>query len=148
MSKPTPFNVARITHTFVTSEAFELPEDFDEQELLRYAWGIWTRDRAPEIVKLRFTGTEAIRRVKETIWHPLQAPPQDQPDGSCLWEAPIAEWQEMVPWFAAGGGCGGVRAEGLGARCARSAKAELSGDGTSRNWGMLTKREWTVGMAT
>lgn len=99
MSKPTPFNVARITHTFVTGETFELPEDFDEQELLRYAWGIWTRDRAPEIVKLKFTGPEAIKRVKETIWHPLQAPPQDQPDGSCIWEAPIAEWQEMLPWI-------------------------------------------------
>ncbi len=99
LSKPTPFNVARITQTFVTSEPFELPEDFDEQELLRYAWGIWTRDRAPEIVKLKFTGVEAVKRMRETIWHPLQNEPQRADDGGWIWQAPIAEWKEMLPWI-------------------------------------------------
>ncbi len=99
MSKPTPFVVARITQAFVTSEGFDFPEDFDEQELLRYAWGIWTRDREPEIVKLKFTGAEAIQRMKETIWHPLQKEPEPTADGGWLWQAPIADWREMIPWI-------------------------------------------------
>lgn len=99
MSKPTPFNVARITRTFVSGESFQLPEDFDEQDLLRYAWGIWTADHAPETVRLKFTGAEASRRMAETIWHPLQKDPVPTSDGGLIWEAPIAEWQEMLPWI-------------------------------------------------
>ncbi len=68
MSKPTPFVVARITQTFVTTESFELPDDFDDRELHRYAWGNWTRDREPEWVKLKFTGTEAIKRYSPHAW--------------------------------------------------------------------------------
>ncbi len=99
MSKPTPFVVARITQSFVMTESFTLPDDFDEQELTRYAWGIWTRDREPEMVKLKFTGTEAVKRMKETIWHPLQKELEQTSDGGWLWQAPIVEWQEMVPWI-------------------------------------------------
>lgn len=98
MGKPTPFNLARITHTFITTESFEMPEEFDEQELLRYAWGIWARDQEPEWVKLKFTGAGAVKRMRETIWHPLQKEPEQMADGSWLWQAPIAEWKEMLPW--------------------------------------------------
>lgn len=99
LSKPTPFNVARITESFVTTETFELPEDFDEQELLRYAWGIWARESEPETVRLKFTGREAIKRMRESVWHPLQKEPVEAPDGGWIWEAPVSEWREMIPWI-------------------------------------------------
>lgn len=128
MSKPTPFNLARITQTFVTSEPFQLPEDFDDTELLRFAWGVWTRDREPETVKLKFTGPEAIKRMQETIWHPLQKELEQLPDGSWLWQAPIAEWHEMLPWVRGWGADVQVlEPEGLRAALTREAKklAEL-----------------------
>ncbi len=92
------FKIERIESAELKLETFEIPEDFDEQRMLRYAWGIWSSEEEPVTVRLKFSGHEAITRMKETIWHPLQAKPLDQPDGDCLWEAPIAEWQEMLPW--------------------------------------------------
>lgn len=98
LSRPVPFNVARIEQSFVTTETFELPEDFDEQELLRYAWGIWSGEREPTRVRLKFTGHDAIKRLRESVWHPLQKPLVETGDGSVVWEAPVAEWREMLPW--------------------------------------------------
>jgi CRISPR-associated endonuclease/helicase Cas3 len=92
------FKIERIESAELKLDTFEIPAQFDEQRLLRYAWGIWSSEAEPARVRLKFRGREAIKRMKETVWHPLQEPPQDQPDGSCLWEAPIAEWQEMLPW--------------------------------------------------
>lgn len=65
--------------------------------MLRHAWGIWGGEGVPEIVRLKFASGQATRRLKESIWHPLEQV-TDLPDGGCLWEAPIAEWQEMLPW--------------------------------------------------
>ena len=87
----------------LSSEPFTLPEDFDEQELLRHAWGIWRGEGEPVTVKLKFAPGEAARRVQESVWHPLeQVTPTE--DGGCLWQAPIAEWREMLPWVR-GWGC-------------------------------------------
>lgn len=91
--------VDRIEHISLTTERFTIPEDFDEQTLLRFAWGIWTSDEEPVTVKLKFSGHAAVTRLKESIWHPLQKPPVDTEDGACLWEAPVAEWREMLPWI-------------------------------------------------
>lgn len=79
------------------SGPFTPPEDFDEQTLLRHAWGVWGSDETPQTVTLRFAPGTATRRVKETIWHPLERI-TDTEDGGCLWEAEIAEWREMLPW--------------------------------------------------
>lgn len=79
------------------SSPFAPPEDFDEQTLLRHAWGVWGSDETPQTVTLRFAPGTATRRVKETIWHPLERI-TDSEDGGCLWEAEIAEWREMLPW--------------------------------------------------
>lgn len=76
---------------------FSLPDDFDEKELLRHAWGIWGSEDEPQRVRLRFAPGVAARRLRETLWHPLEEL-TDLEDGSVLWEAPIAEWREMLPW--------------------------------------------------
>ncbi len=95
--------VERIEHISLTTERFDIPKDFDEQTLLRFAWGIWISDAEPRTVKLKFTGRAAITRIKESIWHPTQTV-TDQDDGSCLWTAQVAEWQEMLPWVRGWGG--------------------------------------------
>lgn len=77
---------------------FTLPADFDEQSLLRHAWGIWGSEDTPETVVLHFAPGQATRRLKESIWHPLEQV-TDLADGGCRWAAPIAEWQEMLPWI-------------------------------------------------
>lgn len=77
---------------------FTLPEDFNEQELLRHAWGIWGSKGEPEIVRLRFAAGIATRRLRESIWHPLEKLVALE-DGGVQWEAPIAEWREMLPWI-------------------------------------------------
>lgn len=90
--------IDRIESAYLTGKRFEIPDDFDEQTLLRYAWGIWGREGEPERVVLRFSRERAVRRLKESVWHPLETI-TDLEDGGCLWQAPIAEWQEMLPWI-------------------------------------------------
>lgn len=92
------FKIERIERASLMTEQFTVPDDFDEQDLLRFAWGIWYSDEEPVLVKLKFTGREAVARLKESIWHPQQQPLVDTEDGGCLWSAPVAEWQEMLPW--------------------------------------------------
>ncbi len=91
-----PFKIDRIETAVLSGEGFELPAKFDDQEMLRHAWGIWFGDKAPVTVRLRFN-RDVTRRVKESIWHPLERV-TDLPDGGCEWSAEIAEWREMLPW--------------------------------------------------
>jgi CRISPR-associated endonuclease/helicase Cas3 len=91
------FKVERIEHAFLTSDAFTVPDTFDDQELLKHAWGIWYGDDEPVTVRLRFAPGEAARRLKESIWHPTQHI-EDTDDGGCLWTVQVAEWQEILPW--------------------------------------------------
>jgi CRISPR-associated endonuclease/helicase Cas3 len=91
-----PFKIERILSAILSGETFEIPDTFDEQELLRSAWGIWYGDKKPERVKLRFSH-DVTRRVKESIWHPLEQV-EDTEDGGCIWSVEIAEWREMLPW--------------------------------------------------
>lgn len=91
-----PFKIDRIDSAFLSGEPFEIPENFDEQELLKHAWGIWYEEKEPVTVKLRFSPT-VRKRVKESIWHPLEHV-DDTEDGGCIWSAEVAEWREMLPW--------------------------------------------------
>ncbi len=93
-----PFKLERIVSAFCSSEPFTLPEHFDDQELLRHAWGIWTREEAPVTVRLKFAPGRAAARLRESTWHPLETLTETE-DGGCIWEAPIAEPREMIPWI-------------------------------------------------
>jgi CRISPR-associated endonuclease/helicase Cas3 len=93
-----PFKIERIEQASLTTEQFEPPADFNEQTLLRHAWGIWYAKHEPVRVILRFAPGRATRRMKESIWHPTEVM-TDTEDGGCLWQADVAEWQEMVPWI-------------------------------------------------
>jgi CRISPR-associated endonuclease/helicase Cas3 len=91
-----PFKIERIKAAVLSGEEFEIPADFDEQVLLKHAWGIWTGDKEPVTVKLRFN-KKAAQRINESMWHPLETV-TDTEDGGCIWSAEVAEWYEMLPW--------------------------------------------------
>ena len=94
--KMIPFKLDRIESAFLSGEVFEIPETFDDQELLKHAWGIWYGERSPTRVKLRFS-PQVVKRVKESIWHPLETV-EDTKDGGCIWSVELSEWREMLPW--------------------------------------------------
>lgn len=96
VEKTITLRLDRITRATLLG-TFALPDEFDEDELLRHAWGIWGSDGEPEVVRLRFAPGQAARRVQESIWHPLQQM-RPEAEGSVVWEAPIADWREMLPW--------------------------------------------------
>jgi CRISPR-associated endonuclease/helicase Cas3 len=80
------------------SEPFDIPADFDEEALLRHAWGVWRGEGEPQEVVLRFAPGPAAKRLLESQWHPLEEVERLE-DGGVIWRAPIAEWREMLPWI-------------------------------------------------
>ncbi len=89
--------IERIERAEPLAEGYTIPEDFDPRELLADAWGIWTSEVEPVHVVLRFHPRVA-RRVRETEWHRSQEI-EEQADGSVVWQARVAEPQEMMPWI-------------------------------------------------
>jgi CRISPR-associated endonuclease/helicase Cas3 len=95
-----PFQLERIEKATLSTEPFPIDPDFDDQTLFQYAWGIWTTDKKPvDPVKLKFTGKKAIRRLGESVWHPDEKVSDPDEHGHVIWQAPIAEWREMLPWI-------------------------------------------------
>ena len=92
------FKVNRIQHANLTTLRYEIPDDFDEEQLLQHTWGIWTAEGEPSPVKLKFSPGRASQRLSESTWHPLEEKTELE-DGGILWEAPIGEWKEMLPWI-------------------------------------------------
>jgi len=90
------FKLERIQRIELTAQSYAIPADFNPHELLADAWGIWTTEAEPAEVVLRFHPRVA-RRVQETQWHRSEAV-DEQPDGSVIWRAQVAEPQEMLPW--------------------------------------------------
>jgi len=87
----------RIRRIELLDEPYEIPSDFDPRELLADAWGIWYTEEEPVEVVLKFHPRVA-NRVRETRWHRSERL-DEQPDGSLIWQARVAEVQEMVPWI-------------------------------------------------
>jgi CRISPR-associated endonuclease/helicase Cas3 len=81
---------------------YTIPEHFNPRGLLADAWGIWYTEAEPVEVVLRFHPRVA-HRVQETRWHPSEQV-EEQPDGSLIWRAQVAEPQEMLPWIRGWGG--------------------------------------------
>ena len=90
--------VERILTIRQTEEGYEVPADYDPTEQLQDAWGIWYSDeQKTENVVLIFT-PKVAHRVQETQWHHLETI-KELPNGSIEWQAPIAEWREMLNWI-------------------------------------------------
>lgn len=103
MTEVTPFQLERIEKATLSTEPFEVAPKFEEETLFKYTWGIWFSNKEPEMIKLRFNGAEAIRRLKESVWHPEQKISDPDEYGRVTWSAPIAEWREMLPWVRSWG---------------------------------------------
>ena len=91
------FKIQRIKSAQLLSLSYSIPESFDADEFLEYAWGIWIGDDGPVEVIFHFSARVA-KRVKETRWHRKQQV-EDQADGSLIWRSRISEPKEMIPWI-------------------------------------------------
>jgi CRISPR-associated endonuclease/helicase Cas3 len=91
------FKLERIQRAELTDKPYTIPADFEPRALLADAWGIWYTEAEPVEVALRFHPRVA-GRVRETRWHRSERV-EDQPDGSLIWQAQVAEPQEMLPWI-------------------------------------------------
>jgi len=91
------FKLERIQRIELTTRSYTIPEDFDPREKLSDAWGIWFTETEPVEVVLRFH-PRVVHRVRETQWHRSEQT-EEQPDGSLVWRAQVAEPQEMLPWI-------------------------------------------------
>lgn len=91
------FKLERIQRVELLTETYSIPANFNPQDQLADAWGIWYTDAEPVEVVLKFHPRVA-GRVKETRWHRSEDI-TEQPDGYLLWRARIAEPQEMLPWI-------------------------------------------------
>ncbi|MCS7177923.1 MAG: WYL domain-containing protein [Anaerolineae bacterium] len=91
------FKIERIRRIQRLPHSYEIPADFDPRALLEDAWGIWYTDEEPVEIVLKFHPRVA-HRVRETRWHRSEQI-EEQPDGSLIWRARVAEVQEMLPWI-------------------------------------------------
>jgi len=91
------FKIDRVERIELLTEKYAIPENFNPDDLLNNAWGIWFTNQEPVTIELHFSSRVA-QRVKETLWHPTQRLIL-QEDGSIIWQGEIAEPREMVPWI-------------------------------------------------
>ncbi len=92
-------SVERMEKVVETSAPFKECSPETEMQLLKNVWGIWRSDTAPAWVRLRFTGRRVVRRLRESVWHPDQEIDGPDDHSYAIWQAPIAEWREMLPWI-------------------------------------------------
>ena len=82
-------------------------ERFDNIDLARFqshfgqAWGVWSSEREPVPVQLRFEPRH-YDRLLESQWHPTQSIRVDA-DGYVIYSVKVSEPEEMVPWIRSWG---------------------------------------------
>lgn len=92
------FKIERIRTIELLPETYTIPEEFDPQEKLQNAWGIWYTDEETVEVVLKFHRSVA-KRVLETTWQVGEETAVADTDGSVTWRAKVDEWREMLPWI-------------------------------------------------
>lgn len=98
INKIRTFKIERIRTIELLPETYTIPENFDPQEKLQNAWGIWYTDKEPVDVVLKFH-RDVAKRVLETTWQVGEETAVDESDGSVIWRAKVDEWREMLPWI-------------------------------------------------
>ena len=99
INKIRTFKIERIrTIEILENLSYEIPDTFDPRSQLRNAWGIWFTENDPVTVRLQFSRNVAPR-IRETVWHYNQEPLKLLENGDVVWEALVAEPQEMIPWI-------------------------------------------------
>ncbi len=96
------YKIERISAAVLTSERYQIPDDFDPDRWLANSWGIWSADSTPmQTVRLRFSPAVA-RRVHESTWHRSQEL-RDLPDKSVELTVRVAGIVEIRPWILSWG---------------------------------------------
>lgn len=89
------FKIERIVSAEPMPESFELPDDFDIEQLLSSAWGIIWGEGVQ--VRLRFS-RDVAWRVRESRWHPTQSL-EDLADGGVEMRLTVASLMELGRWL-------------------------------------------------
>lgn len=98
---PLSLKFDRIVHVEPTDRQFDTVELARFAEREGQAWSVWSSDREPVEVVLRFEPRH-YDRLLETIWHPTQQLHMDN-NGVVILRLSISEPEEMVPWIRSWG---------------------------------------------
>jgi proteasome accessory factor B len=96
------YKVERIRSATLTTDRYEIPDDFDPDAWLANSWGIWSSDSTPTArVRLRFDRAIA-HRVREAVWHRSQEL-TELADGGVELAVTVAGTVEIRPWILSWG---------------------------------------------
>src|SRR5919106_564379 len=96
------YKVERIRSATLTTDRYEIPDDFDPDRWLAHSWGIWSSDTTPPVrIHLRFDPSVA-HRVREAVWHRSQEL-VELPDGGVELSVTVAGIVEIRPWILSWG---------------------------------------------
>ena len=97
------YKVERIRSATLTTDRYEIPDDFDPDAWLANSWGIWSSEGTPTaLVRLRFDASVA-HRVREAVWHRSQQLTELAGGGVEL-TVMVAGVIEIRPWVLSWGG--------------------------------------------
>ncbi len=91
----------RIMAVELTQRHFPVAEQARFQSHFGQAWGVWSSQREPVLIRLRFEPRH-YDRLLESAWHPTQSIRTDA-DGYVIFQVEVSEPQEMVPWIRSWG---------------------------------------------
>jgi predicted DNA-binding transcriptional regulator YafY len=101
------YKVERIRSATLTTDRYEIPDDFDPDAWLANSWGIWSSEGTPTVrVRVRFDASVA-HRVREAIWHRSQVI-TELDDGGLELAVTVAGIVEIQPWILSWGGAAEV----------------------------------------
>ena len=101
------YKVERIRSATLTTDRYDIPDDFDPDAWLANSWGIWSSDGTPTVrIRVRFDGSVA-HRVREAVWHRSQVI-TELIDGGLELAVMIAGIVEIQPWILSWGGAAEV----------------------------------------
>ncbi|MGH2446140.1 MAG: helix-turn-helix transcriptional regulator [Candidatus Limnocylindria bacterium] len=96
------YKVERIRSATLTTDRYEIPDDFDPDAWLANSWGIWSSEGTPPAhIRLRFDASVA-HRVREAVWHRSQRL-TELPDGGVELAVTVAGIVEIRPWVLSWG---------------------------------------------
>jgi proteasome accessory factor B len=96
------YKVERIRSATLTTDRYDIPDDFDPDAWLANSWGIWSSDSTPTArVRLRFDRSIA-HRVREAVWHRSQEL-TELADGGVELAVTVAGTVEIRPWILSWG---------------------------------------------
>jgi predicted DNA-binding transcriptional regulator YafY len=89
------FAIDRIKKLHLSDETFEVPDDFDVDELTKYSFGVFHDE--PVKVRVHFSA-DVAGYIKEKVWHASQRI-EVLDDGSVIFEAEVAGTEEIKFWI-------------------------------------------------